>query len=109
MHVRQALTRTSWLNMDHRRLYNFITHINKLVLTGKPIYLQEKLTRHTQHHQHNTRKKHYFIILCHTTTTYKKSFAYCASFLWNDLSECLKNVDSIEVSKWRYKSTLMTE
>ncbi|KAJ8887682.1 hypothetical protein PR048_013900 [Dryococelus australis] len=37
---------------------NFITQMNKRLLTRKPLYvLMEKLITHNEHHQHNTRNQ----------------------------------------------------
>ena len=82
-HITEYLQRSGWKDMDTRRKHQLRKLVQKIKHNKQPEYLYNKLRQLMSNHKHFTPHKNDLRIPKHNSTTYKKSFTYLSSNLWN--------------------------
>ena len=97
-HVSSVLVRAGWLNMYNRRKLHLLTFFHKLMLTGAPPYLYNKIKFRTDVHNVNVRTRGLITPPHHRTALFERSFTYNVAKLYNPLPVSVK---SMSVHKFR--------
>lgn len=87
-HITPYLNDNKILTMENRRECHMLCFIFKIIKTGKPEYLHICLVPLL--HTYETRNVNLYRIPFHHTANFKKSFAYTASKIWNNLPNNIK-------------------
>lgn len=85
--VSYKLKDTKWLNMYNRRKHHMACFFHKIVSSGTPPYLLDKLQFRTDVHNINIRRISLFTIPKHRTQFFERAFSYVASTTLNNLGE----------------------
>ena len=86
-HVSHCLVTLNSLNMDERRLLHGLTLFHKITKKLAPVYLCNRIKRHTDFHNYNTRNRNNIVIEHNTTAIRHKSFFPTFTKLYNSLVE----------------------
>ncbi|CAG4982095.1 unnamed protein product [Colias eurytheme] len=91
-HITPYLNKKCILKMKGRRELHLAGLVFKVIKTGKPVYLYEKLSWAKDSHALNTRSKadNKLIIPKHKTKGFRGGFKYSATKIWNDLPPPLR-------------------
>ena len=90
-----------WPSIKDQLLVRDTTQVYKIVSLA-PLYLSIKLSKRSDAHHYNTRKRDNLNLhLCRTVTA-QRSFYYCAVIAWNSLTADTRNSPSLCTVKLRY-------
>ena len=90
-----------WPSIKDQLLVRDTTQVYKIVSLA-PLYLSIKLSKRSDAHHYNTRKRDNLNLhLCRTVTA-QRSFYYCAVIAWNSLTADTRNSPSLCTIKLRY-------
>lgn len=107
-HISYCLKKTDTLNMEERRLLHGLTLMYKIEKKLAPTYLLERITKHLNNHNYNTRFRHNIVIERCSTTKRKNAFFSKFSKMYNELSKILNFKDiAILTFKKRIKKYLI--
>ncbi|XP_011707927.1 PREDICTED: uncharacterized protein LOC105462773 [Wasmannia auropunctata] len=102
VHITSFYCKLGWLKTDRRRDHTMASLLHDIILNQKPKIIFEGLTFRSVELCRNTRADVNLLSLpqCRTET-YKKSFRYHASKIWNNLPPELRKLQSIKVFRTR--------
>ena len=83
--ISHRLKDACWLSMTNRTRMRLAILSYKIMTSGLPKYLYNKITYRTDVHHLNLRHRGRLQIPCHRTSAFKKSFSYNVVSLWNAL------------------------
>ena len=106
-HISQGIRSLNWLSVCDRLYLNDAIMIFKCIHNLVPHYLAEKFIFRSQTNIRNTRQSNHLNILRCRLATGQRSFSYCGAKLWNNLSDDLKNVNSVEAFKLKLTKQLL--
>ena len=101
----------NWLSFTERCKYHCDTLTFKILNGKAPSYMSELLTIAANNHYSLRSISNQSLILKQLPKTnyYKDSFTYYSTKTWNEISKDIRNSDSLNNFKRRYKSFLMTK
>ena len=104
-HISSCFLKNKTLNMENRRKLHALTLMHKISTGLAPDYLSEKLTRHLDLHDYNTRGRENFAVPRVNTSTRSNTFLIAIAKLYNDfLSEINTNPqNSLSVNLFKKK------
>lgn len=85
-HVTPYIRNLRCLKIQERRLVHYVSFLNKIVHSGRPSYLFDKMTKRSS--LHNLPLRHVDSTLAvpkHSTSLYRCSFSYLSAYLCNNL------------------------
>lgn len=89
-HISSKLNDIGWLNMSRRRLLHSACLYHKIITNRTPTYLSKKIQFRTDVHNLNIRFKGTLTPPSHRTETYKRSFSYQITKIYNNVPDFLK-------------------
>ena len=98
-HVSSSYVVIQWLRMPELVKYNFLTFLHKLLQTGIPTYLREKLIFRYDVHIRTIRNAAVLTMPHHTTSLFQRSFSYNAVYLYNSIEPYVKNLSITSYKK----------
>ena len=90
--ISHKLQDLGWLNVQNRRTLHAYVIFHKLLITGTPPYLLDKITFRTDVHTLNLRFRGLLTPPAHKTELFKRSFSYQIYKLYNDLPDDVKQL-----------------
>ena len=84
-HISQCYEQDKTLNMENRRKLHALILMHKIKLGIAPDYLSEKITRHLDLHDYNTRGRNNIAVQRVNTSIRSNSFFIYISKLYNDI------------------------
>lgn len=84
-HVTCKLKEINWLNMANRRALHCMRFYHKLIITGVPQYLYDKITFRTDVHNLNIRSRGLLTPPIHKTAFFERGFSYSIAKRYNEL------------------------
>ena len=106
-HISQGIRSLNWLPVCDRLYLNDAIMIFKCIHNLVPDYLAEKFLFRSQTNIRNTRQSNHLNILRCRLATGQRSFSYRGAKLWNNLSNDLKNVNSVKAFKSKLTKQLL--
>ena len=106
-HISQGIRSLNWLSVCDRLYLNDAIMIFKCIYNLVPRYLAEKFIFRSQTNIRNTRQSNHLNILRCRLATGQRSFSYRGAKLWNNLSDDLKNVNSVKAFKLKLTKQLL--
>ena len=106
-HILQGIRSLNWLSVCDRLYLNDAIMIFKYIHNLGPDYLAEKFIFRSQTNIRNTRLSNHLNILRCRLATGQRSFSYRGAKLWNNLSNDLKNVNSVKAFKSKLTKQLL--
>ena len=106
-HILQGIRSLNWLSVCDRLYLNDAIMIFKCIHNLVPDYLAEKFILRSQTNIRNTRQSNHLNILRCRLATGQRSFSYRGAKLWNNLSNDLKNVNSVKAFKSKLTKQLL--
>lgn len=91
-HVSCKLKEINWLNMANRRALHCMRFYHKLIVTGIPQYLYDKITFRTDVHNLNVRSKGLLTPPIHKTAFFERGFSYNIAKRYNELDSNFKRL-----------------
>ena len=89
-HVSHKLVELGWLNMHNRRKLHLASFVRRVLETGLPTYIRERLKHRVLVHDVDTRNAHLLDIPKHKTSIFKRSFSYSAVSVYNSIPQSIK-------------------
>ena len=94
-HISPVLRELGWPSIKDQLLVRDTTQVYKIVIGLRPLYLSSKLSKRSDTHHYNTRKRDNLNLpLCRTVTA-QRSFYYRAVSAWKSLTADTKNSPSL--------------
>ena len=106
-HISQGIRSLNWLSVCDRLYLNDAIMIFKCIHNLVPRYLAEKFIFRSQTNIRNTRQSNHLNILRCRLATGQRSFSYRGAKLWNNLSDDLKNENSVKAFKLKLTKQLL--
>lgn len=98
-HVTPLYVASKWLSLKNRFTVHFATLVQKIICSGSPPYLREKLVYVSSVHGRNTRNNHLLAVMRHRSTMFRRSFSYNAAKVYNILPARVKARQSVPAFK----------
>lgn len=108
-HISHLYKPNGWLKLFNRRLLHTGSFVKKVMMTGEPAYLRNKLVLRSASHNINVRSKNALSLCSHSTTFFKRSFTYNAVHVYNSLPLNLVECTNIVVFKSDFKTKLLSQ
>lgn len=102
-HVTPLYIASRWLKLNNRFTIHFATMVHKILISGNPVYLREKLVHGYNIHQRATRHSHHLTVPRHGSVMFRRSFSYNAAKIYNMLPPLIKAKPSIPAFKTALK------
>lgn len=108
-HITPYYQELRWLKIDARRSYFVGCLLHNIIKTKEPNLIYKELNFRSTTASRTTRASNDLLTLPYCRTeTYKRSFRFCASKLWNDLSPELRGAQSGAIFKRELYNYLLT-
>ena len=108
-HISTVLRELGWASIKDQLLVRDTTQVHKIVSGLAPLFLSSKLSKRSDVHHYNTRKRDNLNLpLCRTVTA-QRSFYYLAVSAWNSLTEDTRNSRSLCTFKRSVKRELRVQ
>ena len=105
-HISTVLRELGWASIKDQLLVRHTTQVHKIVSGLAPLYLSSKLSKRSDVHHYNTRKRDNLNLpLCRTVTA-QRSFYYRAVSAWDSLAADTRNTLSLCTFKRSVKREL---
>ena len=91
-HVSSKYPLLKWLKFENLVTYHFLTFTKKLISTGQPEYLSERLIFSFEVHSRHLRNISNLLLPPHSSALFQRSFSYNAVKMFNSLSPCCRNM-----------------
>lgn len=99
-HVTPYLRSFNCLKLQERRFIHYTAFLNKIVQSGRPCYLSDKLCKRSASHNLNLRHVNLtFSIPSHSTSFFKHCFSYLSVYLYNNLLSKLPESSNASLKK----------
>lgn len=105
-HVTPLFGMSGWLTLEERYTAHLSTLVFKILSTGLPTYLRQKLIKGSEVHGMHTRYNNKLVIPKHSTALFQRSFSYNGAKLFNSLPDTVTNSPSIISFKYKLKEVL---
>lgn len=102
-HITPYYEKYSINKMNIRRSVHYSCIVRKIIQTNNPPYLRFKLIFGDDIHKRNMRNTHLLHVPQHSTSSFKGSFTYYASFIYNSIPLPIKNIASYNTFKKEVK------
>lgn len=106
-HVTPLYVSSGWLRLSGRFSLHFATLVHKVILSGNPLYLRERLLHGFNIHRRNTRHNCRLAVPRHASAMFQRSFSFNASKIYNKIPEKIKSLLSIPAFKRAMKSWIL--
>lgn len=103
--ISHTLVTAKWLNIRNKFKHQFLCLVHKLITTGTPPYLYNKITYRTDVHNLNLRHKNTIAVPAHRKALFRRSFSYNVAKEYNSCPPEFKN-KSLSVFKVNLRNTL---
>lgn len=103
--ISHTLAQVGWLNMCNRRKLHMLAFYHKIIKTGMPPYLYNRIRYRTDVHNLNLRNKNLICLPRFRTCQYTRSFSYNVAKYYNALGQDYKSM-SMFIFKKRLKRDL---
>ena len=94
-HISPVLRELGWASIKDQLLVRGTNQVHKIVNSLAPLYLSSKLSRRSDVHHYNLRKRDNLNLPLSRTVTAQRSFYYLAVSAWNSLTEDTRNSRSL--------------
>ena len=102
-HITHKLVDAGWLSMSNRRLLHSACLYHKIIINKTPSYLYRKILFRTDVHNVNIRFKGKLTPPVHRTETFKRSFSYQITKVYNGLPN-IKQYSFFKFKNFKKKS-----
>ena len=96
-HVTAAIQETKLLSPEHRHDLHVACLTHKVLCNGVPSYLRDSISYISETNLRQTRNSSMLKIPVHRLETFKRSFTYRSSVIWNQLPATLRTLDNYTV------------
>lgn len=97
--ISHTLKVNRWLNMQHRRFLHAACQYHNIIINKSPPYLYDRIKFRTDVHNLNIRFKGTLTPPIHRTETFKRSFSYQITYIYNQLPSELKTSKNVHSFK----------
>ena len=108
-HISPVLRELGWPSIKDQLLVRDTTQVYKLVNGLAPLYLSSKLSKRSDTHQYNSRKRDNLNLPLCKTVTAQRSFCYRVVSAWNSLTADTRNSPSLCTFKRSVKRELRVQ
>lgn len=106
-HITPYLQHHNWTKMNIRRDIHYCCLIHKIIQTSKPPYLKSKLVFGDDTFDRVRRDNYFMHIPRHSTSSFKGSYSYRASYIYNSLPMSIKGISNFGRFKSKLKEHFM--
>ena len=108
-HVTYKLQEVGWLNMTNRRKLQCLVFYHRLITTGKPPYLYNKITFRSDVHNLNTRFRGRLSPPSHRLALFRRSFTYQICNAYNNVPGTMRHTAPSTFRDKMFCSLLMSQ
>ena len=105
-HISPVLRELGWPSIKDQLLVRDTNQVYKIVNSLAPLYLSSKLSKRSDAHNYNTRKRDNLNLPLSRTVTAQRSFYYLPLSTWNSLTADTRNSPSLYTFKRSVKREL---
>lgn len=106
-HITHKYIELKWLKLPELVKFHLLTFVHRLLISGKPSYLREKLIFRFTVHDCNIRNKNILTLPHHSTAIFQRSFTYNSVLCYNSLDSEFKSASSLSIFKKLVKLVLL--